>query len=158
MTHPDFDEDDGRPGALAPSPGLFRRIVEDMPEAVVVTDRAGMIVFWNRAAETMFGHAAAEATGQSLDLIIPERYRAPHWAGYRTVMSTGVTRYGRELLAVPALHKDGRRLSLEFSIALLKDDRGETAGAVAIIRDVTARWEREQASRGRAPGESRPGA
>lgn len=75
-----------------PSPWLFQRIVEEMPEAVIVSDRAGVIVFWNRAAEVMFGHSAAEAVGQSLDLIIPERYRALHWAGYRTVMSTGVTR------------------------------------------------------------------
>lgn len=134
------------------SPSLFQRIVEEMPEAVIVSDRAGAIVFWNRAAETMFGHSAGEAMGQSLDLIIPERFRARHWAGYRTVMSTGVTRYGRELLAVPAMRKDGRRISLEFSIALVRDDDGELMGAAAIIRDVTARWERERASRAdRAP-------
>jgi PAS domain S-box-containing protein len=134
------------------SPSLFQRIVEEMPEAVIVSDRAGAIVYWNRAAETMFGHSAGEAMGQSLDLIIPERFRARHWAGYRTVMSTGVTRYGRELLAVPAIRKDGRRISLEFSIALVRDDDGDLAGAAAIIRDVTARWEREQASRAeRAP-------
>ena len=135
-----------------PSPWLFQRIVEEMPEAVIVSDRAGVIVFWNRAAEVMFGHSAAEAIGQSLDLIIPERYRVRHWAGYRTVMSTGVTRYGHELLAVPAIRKDGRRISLEFSIALLRGNSGELAGAAAIIRDVTARWERERASRtGRGP-------
>jgi PAS domain S-box-containing protein len=128
---------------------LFRRLVEEMPEAVIVTDRAGVIVLWNRAAEAMFGHAAGEAIGQSLDLIIPERYRARHWAGYERVMSTGVTRYGQELLAVPALRKDGRRLSLEFSIALLRDDGGELAGAAAIIRDVTVRWEREHQAQGR---------
>ena len=136
----------------APSPWLFQRIVEEMPEAVIVSDRTGVIVYWNRAAEVMFGHSAAEAMGQSLDLIIPERFRARHWAGYRTVMSTGVTRYGHELLAVPAMRKDGSRISLEFSIALLRDDGGELAGAAAIIRDVTARWERERASRtGREP-------
>jgi PAS domain S-box-containing protein len=134
------------------SPSLFQRIVEEMPEAVIVSDRAGAIVYWNRAAETMFGHSAGEAMGQSLDLIIPERFRARHWAGYRTVMSTGVTRYGHELLAVPAIRKDGSRISLEFSIALVRDDGGELAGAAAIIRDVTARWERERASRApRAP-------
>ena len=132
-----------------PAPWLFRRLVEEMPEAVIVTDRAGVIVLWNRAAEAMFGHAAGEAIGQSLDLIIPERYRARHWAGYERVMSTGVTRYGQELLAVPALRKDGRRLSLEFSIALLRDDAGELTGAAAIIRDVTARWERERAAQAR---------
>ena len=130
-------------------PWLFQRVVESMPEAVVVSDRDGVILFWNAGAEAMFGHTAAEAVGQTLDIIIPERFRARHWEGYRTVMSTGVTRYGRELLAVPAIRKDGRRISLEFSIALLRDDDGALASAVAIIRDVTARWEREQAARAR---------
>jgi PAS domain S-box-containing protein len=141
-----------------PSPRMFQRIVEEMPEAVIVSDRAGVIVFWNRAAEVMFGHSAVEAMGQSLDLIIPERFRARHWAGYRTVMSTGVTRYGHELLAVPAIRKDGRRISLEFSIALLRDDSGELAGAAAIIRDVTARWERERAFRTERGAGAIPGA
>lgn len=130
-------------------PWLFQRVVESMPEAVVVSDRDGVILFWNSGAEAMFGYTAAEAVGQTLDIIIPERFRARHWEGYRTVMATGVTRYGRELLAVPAIRKDGRRISLEFSIALLRDDDGALAGAVAIIRDVTARWEREQAARAR---------
>jgi PAS domain S-box-containing protein len=125
---------------------LFQRIVEDMPEAVVVSDRAGAIIFWNRGAEAMFGHSAADAVGQSLDLIIPERFRARHWDGYRTVMATGVTRYGQQLLAVPAIRKDGRRISIEFSIVLLRDDDDAPAGAAAVIRDVTARWEREHRS------------
>lgn len=88
---------------------LAQRIVEEMPEAVIVSEPAGRIIFWNRGAETMFGHSAADAVGQSLDIIIPERFRARHWEGYRTVMATGVTRYGRELLAVPAIRKDGSR-------------------------------------------------
>jgi PAS domain S-box-containing protein len=135
------------PTMTTPSPWLFQRIVEDMAEAVVVSDRNGVIVFWNRAAEAMFGHSAAEAMGQSLDLIIPERFRARHWAGYRAVMSSGVTRYGLELLAVPAVRSDGRRISIEFSIVLVRDPGGELIGAAAIIRDVTARWERERAAR-----------
>jgi PAS domain S-box-containing protein len=84
-----------------------------------------------------------------LDLIIPERQRPRHWEGYRKVMATGETRYGRELLAGPAQRKDGTRISLEFSIALLRDDRGEVLGAAAILRDVTARWEREKTLRAR---------
>ena len=145
-----------------PSPSMFQRLVEELPEAVIVSDRLGVILYWNRAAEAMFGHPAAEAVGQSLDLIIPERFRARHWEGYRTVMSTGVTRYGRELLAVPAIRKDGGLISLEFSITLLRDDTGELTGAAAIIRDVTARWKRERASRA-GPGattltrDARPG-
>jgi len=118
-----------------------------MPEAVIVSDRTGAITLWNRGAEVMFGHSAEEALGQSLDLIIPERLRTRHWEGYHTVMSTGFTRYGRDLLAVPAVRKDGRRLSIEFSILLLRDDDGAPDGAAAIIRDVTARWERERAAR-----------
>jgi PAS domain S-box-containing protein len=92
----------------------------------------------------MFGYSAAEALGQSLDLIIPERFRARHWDGYRQVMATGVTSYGERLLAVPATRKDGQRISIEFSIALLKDGHGEVAGAVAVVRDVTARWQAER--------------
>lgn len=131
------------------SPGwLFRRIVEEMSEAVIFADREGVVRLWNRGAETMFGYSAAEALGQSLDLIIPERFRGRHWDGYHQVMATGVTSYGERLLAVPAMRKDGQRISIEFSIALLKDERGEVAGAVAVVRDVTARW---QAEHGRAP-------
>jgi PAS domain S-box-containing protein len=131
---------------MKPTASLYQRIVEDMPEAVVVSDRAGTIVLWNRGAEAMFGYSAEDAAGQTLDLIIPERFRARHWEGYHTVMSTGVTRYGRDLLAVPAIRKDGRRISIEFSILLLRDDAGAPTGAAAIIRDVTARWEREHRS------------
>ena len=132
---------------MSSSDWLFRRIVEEMSEAVIFADREGVVRLWNRGAETMFGYSAAEALGQSLDLIIPERFRARHWDGYHQVMATGVTSYGERLLAVPAMRKDGQRISIEFSIALLKDERGEVAGAVAVVRDVTARW---QAEHGRA--------
>jgi PAS domain S-box-containing protein len=127
----------------SPPDRLVRRIVEEMPEAAIFADREGAIRVWNRGAETMFGYSATEALGQSLDLIIPERFRARHWDGYRQVMATGVTRYGQRLLAVPAMRKDGQRISIEFSIALLKDERGEVIGAAAIVRDVTARWQAE---------------
>ena len=133
----------------AGSSGLFRRIVEEMPEAVIFADRQGVVRLWNRAAETMFGYSADEALGQSLDLIIPERFRARHWDGYRQVMGTGVTSYGERLLAVPAMRKDGQRISIEFSIALLKDERGEVTGAAAVVRDVTARWQAERELRRR---------
>lgn len=140
------------------APGwLFRRIVEEMPEAVIFADQQGVVRLWNRAAETMFGYSADEALGQSLDLIVPERFRARHWDGYRHVMATGVTSYGQRLLAVPAMRKDGQRISIEFSIALLKDDRGEVTGAAAIVRDVTARWQAERELRRRLAALERSG-
>ncbi len=128
-------------------PWLFRRIVQEIPEAVVFADRTGVIRLWNSGAETMFGYSAGEVVGQTLDLIIPDRLRPRHWDGYHKVMATGVTRYGRELLATPAIRKDGRRISIEFSITLVKEDTGNVLGAAAIIRDVTARWEKEKAQR-----------
>jgi PAS domain S-box-containing protein len=128
---------------------VFRWIVEAMPEAVVYSDREGIIRLWNQGAETIFGYRREDALGHTLDLIVPERWRARHWEGYRTVMRTGVTRYGREVLAVPASRSDGTRISIEFSIILPKDRDGQVLGAVAIVRDVTIRWEREEALRKR---------
>jgi len=111
-------------------------------DAVVATDREGRITFWNPGAVRIFGFSAEEAVGQSLDLIIPESLRARHWAGYRHVMETGSSRYGHgDLLSVPALTKDGRRISVEFTIVMLQDARQQVAGTAAVMRDVTKRFE-----------------
>ncbi len=118
---------------------LCQQIVEGAPDAIIFVDSDGVIRLWNAGAEAMFGHGAAEATGQTLDLIIPERLRERHWEGYRTVMSSGVTKYAEGLLAVPAVTKDGARISIEFTISLLKDTTGVPLGAAAVIRNVTER-------------------
>jgi PAS domain S-box-containing protein len=116
-------------------------------DAIVVADPEGMIRFWNPAAERVFGFTAGEAQGCSLDLIIPERFRPRHWAGYREVMQTGRTRYGVDVLRVPALRKDGQRISIAFTVALLRAPDGQVTGIGAIVRDETARWEEEQRMR-----------
>lgn len=123
---------------------LCRRIVEESPVAVLYGDREGRIRFWNAAAEAIFGYKADEVLGQSMDLIIPERQRARHWEGWDRVMSTGVTRYGHDVLAVPAQRKDGSRISVEFYIILLRAPTGEILGAAAILQDVTARWQQQK--------------
>ncbi len=129
---------------------LAWQVVNEAADAVVVADREGIIRFWNRRAEQIFGYGAEEAVGQSLDLIVPERHRQRHWEGYHRVMATGETRYGRgELLSVPALRRDGSRLSLEFTIALLRDADGRVQGIAAIMRDVTERWQQERSLRER---------
>jgi PAS domain S-box-containing protein len=124
---------------------LCRKIVEQSPDAIIFADREGIIKLWNTGAEAIFGHSSEETLGQSLDIIIPERLRQRHWQGYRTVMSTGVTRYGRELLAVPAMRRDGVLISVEFSMVLLRNSAAEIVGSAAIVRDVTACWQREKA-------------
>lgn len=131
-------------------PRLAAAVVRETPEAIVVCDPAGIIRLWNRGAERVFGYPAAEALGQNLDLIIPEKLRARHWEGYKKTMATGETRYGGDdLLKVPATHADGRRMSIEFSVALLRDGAGEIEGISAVIRDVTERWNEERKLRSR---------
>lgn len=139
-------------------PGPFETLVQDAPDAVIYADSAGVIRFWNRGAERIFGFAAAEALGQSLDIIIPEGLRARHWHGYRQVMNSGRSRYGGgDLLAVPGLHKDGRRLSLEFSIVPVHGEDGRLSGIGAILRDVTKRFDEMKELRRRlAAAEQRP--
>jgi PAS domain S-box-containing protein len=123
---------------------LCRRIVFESRDAIIFADREGRIRLWNKGAEAMFGYRAAEVMGQDLAVIIPEKLRDRHNQGYRRVMATGVSRYAKELLAVPGLKKDASRISLEFTITLVKDDEGAVLGAAALIRDVTARWQRDQ--------------
>ncbi len=128
---------------------LAERIVDGTSDAILYGDREGLIRLWNRGAEEMFGWSAAEVLGRSMDVIIPERLRERHWNGWREVMRTGRTRYGRDVLAVPALRKDGESLSIEFTIQLLRGEGGEILGAAAVIRDVTARWKRDRELRAR---------
>ncbi|HZZ85487.1 MAG TPA: PAS domain S-box protein [Anaeromyxobacteraceae bacterium] len=124
---------------------LYQRIVEGSPDAVIFGDAKGIIQLWNAGAQAIFGFTAAEAVGQSMDLIIPERLRARHWDGYDRVMVTGESRYGHgDLLAVPAITKDGRTISIEFTIQMMKDEAGAILGPVAVIRDVTRRFQRDK--------------
>jgi PAS domain S-box-containing protein len=127
----------------------FEQLVRNMGDAVVVSDAQGAIVVWNEAATRLFGFSEEEALGQPLDLIIPDRLRGRHNEGYAKTVATGITRYGTSLLKVPALHKDGRQLSIAFTVALLTGPQDEVQGVAAIIRDDTARFNEDRAMRRR---------
>jgi PAS domain S-box-containing protein len=127
---------------------LGRILLEKASEAIVFSDGQGIIRFWSPGAERMFGFMAAEAVGQSLDIIIPEPQRARHWEGFSRVMATGESRYGDgDLMAVPGLRKDGTRISLEFTIIPLFNENGQMEGMTAILRDATKRFEEMRALR-----------
>jgi PAS domain S-box-containing protein len=127
----------------------YEQLVNAIGDAVIVSDASGAITLWTPAAQRMFGFTQSEALGQSLDLIIPERLRGRHWDGYHKTMATGETRYGHDLLKVPAVDKAGRAMSIAFTVALLHSPQGELTGIVAIIRDETARFQEERALRKR---------
>jgi PAS domain S-box-containing protein len=122
--------------------GLAEALLNSASDAIVATDRDGRITVWNPGAERIFGFASGDAVGQTLDLIIPENLRARHWEGFRHVMATGTSRYGHgDLLSVPGLTREGRRISVEFTIVMLRDGEGRLTGTVAVMRDVTMRFE-----------------
>ncbi|MBN9280155.1 MAG: PAS domain S-box protein [Hyphomicrobium sp.] len=117
-------------------------ILASAADAILATDREGTVNFWNPGAERLFGFSRKEAIGASLDLIIPERLRKRHWDGWLHVMQSGETRYGAgDVLAVPATTKDGRQISVEFTIILLQDADQQIVGMAAVLRDVTKRFE-----------------
>jgi PAS domain S-box-containing protein len=121
---------------------FYRRLVRDTPDAIIYADADGVIGFWNAAAERIFGFSAAEAIGEPLDIIIPENLRNRHWSGFRETVRSGRSRYGAgDVLAVPALRKDGVRISVEFTILPFRDKAGRTLGMAATLRDVTKRFE-----------------
>lgn len=151
MTRPPVSADEGGEAPcfahLLPEPpgvpdALLAELVHGLADAVVVADADGTITFWNDAATRLFGWSAAEAVGETLDLIVPERLRQRHWDGYRHTMATGETRSGDRLLEVPALHRDGRTLSIAFTVTLLRAPGSARPTAIAaLIRDDTARWQ-----------------
>ncbi len=127
----------------------YEQLVAAIGDAIIISDAAGDITLWNPAAERMFGFRAEEALGKTLDLIIPERLRGRHWDGYHKTMASGQTRYGSDVLRVPAVHKDGRALSIAFTVALLHSPQGQLTGIVAVIRDETSRFQEERSLRKR---------
>ncbi len=147
---------------VAALPGdVLAQAVAKAPDAVVIVDAAGQVRYWNKGAERIFGYQAHEMLGSTLDPIIPERLRQRHTEGFQAAIARGWSRYDDDdLLAVPALHADGRTVSIEFSVALLVADSGSVAYVAAIMRDVTARRVQEQELRRKLeahePGEPTP--
>ena len=133
------------------------RLVAGMSDAIIYADAEGVIRRWNGGATRIFGFTDVEAVGHSLDIIIPESLRARHWHGYRTTMQTGQSRYGEgELLSVPAVRKDGSRISVEFTIVPFTNSAGQMIGIAAIMRDATARFEEMRALRKELAGRAVP--
>ena len=125
------------------------QLVAGAGDAIMVCDAQGAIVLWNPACERVFGFTEAEALGQSLDMIIPQRQRGRHWEGYHKTMATGITKYGADVLRVPALHKDGHTLSIAFTVSMIYSDDHQVTGIASIVRDESKRFSEERELRKR---------
>jgi len=122
----------------------FKTLVTQLGEAVIISDRDENILFWNASAERIFGFTPNEALGKTLSIITPERFRERHSKGYFHTIQTGQTKYGHTLLRVPAVHKDGRSISIAFSVSMLFDEQKQAIAIAAIIRDETERFQEER--------------
>jgi PAS domain S-box-containing protein len=122
----------------------LKQLVEALGDAIVIADASGDIKLWNPAARRIFGYTESEALGKSLDIITPQRLQNRHWEGYNKTMATGITKYGHDVLRVPAVHKDGHSLSIAFTVALLYAADKKVSAIVAVIRDETSRFEDER--------------
>ena len=123
----------------------FAKLVESIGDAIVISDAQGIIIYWNPAAERIFGFSKAEALGSTMDFIVPERLRHRHNEGYEHSMQTGTTRYGDKLLTVPALHKSGKPLSIAFTVSMIFDENHKAVAVAAVIRDDTERFTEQRA-------------
>jgi PAS domain S-box-containing protein len=135
--------------AIVPPNVDLRQLVAGAGDAIMACDANGTIILWNRAAERIFGFAESEALGRSLDMIIPQRQRDRHWEGFHNTMATAVTKYGADVLRVPALHKDGHTLSIAFTVSMLFAADQQVSGIVAIVRDESKRFAEDRELRKR---------
>ena len=133
-------------------PAAFAALFDQAPVSLVLADREGRIVAWNRASEALFGFSAGDVLGQSLDVIVPEHLRDAHWKGYDRSLASGETKYVGQVMTTRAVHKDGRRLYVDFSFSMLKDEHGQVIGALAAGRDGTERFLAQRARREQPSG------
>jgi PAS domain S-box-containing protein len=130
-------------------PGLSQALIEHLADAVIFADPEGLIQVWNASAEAVFGYRADEVLGQRLDVLIPERLRSAHWAGFEAAVDTGQLKLGPGSMTTRSMHKDGRDLYVDMSFALVKDAAGQVLGSVAVARDITSRFRAQKESRKR---------
>ena len=120
---------------------LNEALLAQAPDALVYCDLEGRIALWNAAAATLFGHSAEQAVGRSLDIIIPERFRAAHWAGFAHAVASGHAKYHGQVLTTRAAHPDGRKLYVDLSFSLIRDPSGVVIGVLSAARVNKARTE-----------------
>lgn len=129
------------------SPEIAIALLASSPDAVIYAGREGQVLYWNPAAERIFGFTSAEAMGQSLDIIIPEKFRDAHWKGYDKALATGVTKYSGKPMTTRAQNKAGETVYVDLGFALVRDTAGEIVGVMSTARDMTERFNNDRETR-----------
>lgn len=101
--------------------------------AMVVADATGVIQLWSRGAEALFGYPAAEAVGQSLDLIVPDEYREQHWHGFRAAMASGSAKLDGQSTEIPVKCRSGEITVFPGAFMLLRNAARTVIGAAVIF-------------------------
>lgn len=123
---------------------LLVTLMEQGSDALIYADKEGIIQVWNHGAENIFGHAPAEAIGQSLDIIIPEKLRAAHWKGFHAALESNTMKYKDQVMTTRAVHKDGSTRYVDLSFFMTHDDQGQPLGSLSLARNVTERYLQER--------------
>ncbi len=114
---------------------LYHLLIEECPDGIIFTDREGLIVVWNKAAQDLFGYSQQDAAGNGLDIIIPEHLRAAHWNGFHKAISCGHTEHGSRALKTRATQKNGKKLYCTLAFSIVKNEAGMVIGAMATARE-----------------------
>jgi PAS domain S-box-containing protein len=131
--------------ALRESEERFRDIVETTNDAIISADSSGTIIFWNKAAENIFGYSSEEVVGKPVTTIIPETVQSPHLETFQRTVATGKSDFTGQTMESRCKRKDGSEFPLEISISLWK--AGDNTFFTALVRDITERKQAEETLR-----------
>lgn len=126
---------------------LLALLLGQSPDAVIFAGNDGTIVYWNEAAQRIFGYAPGEAIGMRLDIIIPEQFREAHWRGFDRALAARDTQYRGKVLPTRAIRADGETIYVELSFAIIKEEAGPVLGALALARDITEHFNQDREMR-----------
>ena len=124
----------------------YRAVADTAHTAIVTVDTRGIIVYWNRAAETVFGYTERQILGQPMTRLIQEDHRDAHQRGWERLLKTDQPRLLGRTVELHGLHADGRKFPLEMSLSNWRSGTGEQY-FTGLMRDISERKQGEEVAR-----------